>query len=69
MTIPRNIRAQDSELGVVGTIRKLGTWAFVAFLIFFVAFRPDSAAKAVRQLGGLLAAMANGFGTFLSQLF
>ena len=54
---------------MVGTIRKIGTWGFVAFLIFFVAFRPDSAAKAVRQLGGLLAAMATGFGNFLAQLF
>jgi hypothetical protein len=69
MSIPRNIELRHRFSGVVGTIRKIGTWGFVAFLIFFVAFRPDSAAKAVRQLAGLLAAMANGFGTFLSQLF
>jgi hypothetical protein len=50
-------------------VKKLFTWAFVAFLIFYVAFRPESAARGARWIGGVLIAMANGFGSFLSHLF
>jgi hypothetical protein len=50
-------------------VKRLATWAFVAFLVFYVAFRPESAARSARWLGGVLIAMANGFGTFLSHLF
>ena len=50
-------------------VKRLATWAFVAFLVFYVTFRPESAARAARWLGGILIAMANGFGSFLSHLF
>jgi hypothetical protein len=50
-------------------VKKLATWAFVAFLVFFVAFRPEAASRAARWIGGVLITMANGFGSFLSHLF
>jgi hypothetical protein len=54
---------------VISVVKKLATWAFVAFVVYFVAFQPQSAARAARWLGGVLIAMANGFGHFLSSLF
>jgi hypothetical protein len=54
---------------VTAVLKKIATWAFVAFVVFYIAFRPESAAHAARWLGGILITMANGFGTFLSHLF
>jgi hypothetical protein len=48
--------------------KKLLTWAVVGFIVFFVATRPDSAARVTRWIGGGLAALANGFGNFFSSL-
>jgi hypothetical protein len=50
-------------------IKKIFTWLFVAFLIFFVAFRPAAAANATKWIGGGLARLATGFGDFFSNLF
>ena len=49
-------------------VKKIFTWLFVAFLIFFVAYSPNSAAHVVRFIGGGLIGLANGFSTFLSGL-
>lgn len=49
-------------------VKKILTWGGVAFLIFFVAFRPDSAANVVRALGGTVMDIAQGVGDFFSNL-
>ncbi|MEV4119251.1 hypothetical protein [Micromonospora sp. NPDC049645] len=49
-------------------VKKLLTWGFVAFLIYFVAFRPDGAAQMFRTIGAALIAMFQGFGDFLTSL-
>jgi hypothetical protein len=46
--------------------KKLLNYAIVAFIIYFVAFRPDAAAKVVRGIGGLLSTIAVGFGNFFA---
>jgi hypothetical protein len=51
------------------TVRKIFTWLFVAVLIFFIAYRPASAATATKRLGGALSGIATGFGDFFSNLF
>ncbi|HEX5540414.1 MAG TPA: hypothetical protein VFX60_02435 [Micromonospora sp.] len=50
-------------------IKKILTWAFVAFLIFFVAFQPDSAADVAKTLGAAVLDIARGFGNFFASLF
>jgi hypothetical protein len=50
------------------TVKKIFSWLFVGFLIFFVAFRPDGAAQAVRGIGAVLMAIAQGLGDFLTNL-
>jgi|HigsolmetaAR201D_1030396.scaffolds.fasta_scaffold39671_1 hypothetical protein len=49
-------------------LKKTLTWLFVGFLIFFVAFRPDGAADLVETIGGVLMAIAQGIGDFLTRL-
>lgn len=49
-------------------IKKVLTWGGVAFLIFFVAYRPDAAANVLKSLGGGLVDIAHGFGDFFSSL-
>jgi hypothetical protein len=48
--------------------KKVFLWGGVAFLIYFVAFRPDGAAQVCRSVGGGLMAMAQGMGDFLTGL-
>jgi hypothetical protein len=48
--------------------QKLLLFAVVAFSIFFVAYRPHSAATVARWLGATLAGVAVGFGDFFSDL-
>jgi hypothetical protein len=43
-------------------------WAFIGFVLFFVAFRPDSAARITKWIGAALAGIANGFSNFVSGL-
>jgi hypothetical protein len=50
-------------------VKRIFTWLLVAFLIFFVAFRPAGAASAAKWIGGALARLAIGFGDFFSHLF
>ncbi|OON29917.1 hypothetical protein BSA16_19005 [Micromonospora sp. Rc5] len=49
-------------------VKKVFLWGGVAFLIYFVAFRPDGAAQVCRSVGGGLMAMAQGMGDFLTGL-
>jgi hypothetical protein len=49
-------------------VRKVLTWLGVAFLIFFIAFNPTSAAAVFESLGGTVADIANGFGTFFTNI-
>lgn len=48
--------------------KKLLTWGFIAFMIFFIAFRPDSAAQLFRSVGAGLMAIAHGFSDFFTGL-
>jgi hypothetical protein len=49
-------------------IKKVLTWLGIAFLIFFIAFNPNSAADVFSSLGGTIADIARGFGTFFTNL-
>jgi hypothetical protein len=49
-------------------VKKILTWGLVAFLVFFVAYRPQSAAAVFRQLGNGLYEVATGIGTFFTNL-
>ena len=49
-------------------VKKVLTWLGIAFLIFFIAFNPRSAAAVFESLGGTIADIARGFGTFFTDL-
>ncbi|HEU4425582.1 MAG TPA: hypothetical protein VFR67_23860 [Pilimelia sp.] len=49
-------------------VKKILTWGGLAFLVFFVAFRPDSAADVAKTLGGGVADLARGLGDFVTSL-
>jgi hypothetical protein len=49
-------------------VKKILTWGGIAFLIFFIAFRPDSAADVAKSLGGGIVDIAQGFGDFFTNL-
>jgi len=49
-------------------VKKVLTWVGVAFLIFFVAYRPNSAADVFKSLGGGIMDIAQGFGDFFTSL-
>jgi hypothetical protein len=49
-------------------VKKYLTWIAIAFVIFFVAYRPSAAAALVRSIGGVLLDMANGVGDFFNGL-
>jgi hypothetical protein len=49
-------------------IKKVLTWLGIAFLIFFIAFNPSSAASVFESLGGTIADIADGFGDFFTRL-
>jgi hypothetical protein len=44
------------------------SWVLVAFLVYFVARRPETAADIVRTMGGVLLAVGQGFGDFFVSL-
>jgi hypothetical protein len=46
--------------------KKLLNYGIGAFIIYFVAFRPDAAASVVRGIGALLSKIAVGFGNFFA---
>jgi hypothetical protein len=49
-------------------VKKILTWGGIAFLIFFIAFRPDSAADMFKSLGAGIMDLAMGFSDFFSSL-
>lgn len=49
-------------------VKKVFTWLGIAFLIFFIAFRPASAADVFKSLGGGVVDIAQGFGDFFTNL-
>lgn len=49
-------------------VKKILTWGGIAFLVFFVAFRPTAAADVVKTLGNTLVDIAGGVGDFFSSL-
>lgn len=49
-------------------VKKVLTWAGVAFLIFFIAYRPSSAADVFKSLGGGIVDIAQGFSNFFTNL-
>ncbi len=49
-------------------VKKVLTWGLVAFLIFFIAYRPQSAATVFKSLGGGVMDIASGIGDFFSSL-
>jgi hypothetical protein len=49
-------------------VKKVLRYGAIAFVIFFVAFRPDSAAQAVRTVGSGIMDIASGFGDFFANL-
>jgi hypothetical protein len=49
-------------------MKKVLTWGAVAFLVFFIAYRPTNAAAVFRSLGNGLVDVATGIGNFFSSL-
>lgn len=49
-------------------MQKFLTWAGVAFVVFFVAARPQSAAEIVRTIGSTVVDIGQGFMDFVSSL-
>ncbi|MFC4334863.1 hypothetical protein [Salininema proteolyticum] len=49
-------------------IKKILTWGGLAFLVFFVAMRPDDAGNIIQSLAGGLLDVANGFASFFTGL-
>lgn len=49
-------------------LKKILTWGGIAFLIFFIAFRPNEAADAFKNIGGGIMDVAEGFGDFFAAL-
>jgi hypothetical protein len=50
------------------TLKKTLQYAFIIFLVWFVAFRPDAAAKVARGIGTLIAQLGTGFGDFFTRV-
>lgn len=49
-------------------MKKILMWGGLAFLVFFVAFRPIEASDAVGSLAGGILDAANGIATFFANL-
>ena len=49
-------------------IKKILTWAVIAFLVFYAFSNPVRAGQQASAVGGFLINMANGFGTFVANL-
>jgi len=49
-------------------LKKILVWGGVAFVVFFVAFRPGAAADVVKTLGSTAVDIFQGVGDFFSSL-
>jgi len=52
----------------VDMLKKVLTWSGIALLVWFIVSQPQSAASVVRSMGTGLQDIAEGFGTFVSNL-
>ncbi|MEV8513660.1 hypothetical protein [Dactylosporangium sp. NPDC051484] len=50
------------------TLKKTMTWAAGVFIVWFVAFRPESAAKVVQGIGTMIGQVGTGFGDFFTRV-
>jgi hypothetical protein len=50
------------------TLKKTLTYAAWAFLIYFIAFRPQAAANVAEGIIGLIGTLGTGFGDFFSRI-
>jgi len=50
-------------------VKKVLTWGSIAFLIFFIAYRPANAAQVAKSIGGGIMDLATGFTDFFTRLF
>ena len=60
--------AAQTKGGWPGMVKKVFTWGGIAFLIFFIAFRPASAAEVFKSIGAGIMDIATGFGDFFTNL-
>lgn len=49
-------------------VKKVLTWGGIAFLVFFIAYRPDSAADVFQSLGSVIADMGRSIRDFFGGL-
>lgn len=49
-------------------VKKILVWAGIAFIVFFIAFRPDAAASVVNTIGNTAVSIFHGIGEFFSGL-
>lgn len=49
-------------------IKKILTWGGLAFLVFFIAYRPQEAGGVVSSIAGAIGDVGSGFATFLTGL-
>lgn len=49
-------------------LKKVLIWGAIAFIVFFVAFRPNSAREVVGTLGSTAVAIFEGIGNFFANL-
>jgi hypothetical protein len=49
-------------------VKKILTWGGLAFVIFYIAYSPASAADVLKSLGSTLKDIGQGFGDFFTNL-
>ncbi|GIG58296.1 hypothetical protein Lfu02_26680 [Longispora fulva] len=52
--------------GILAMVKKILTWGGLAFLVFFIAYRPDSAAGVAGKIGDTIGEVLSGMGDFLA---
>ncbi len=62
------LSTRSGDVGEGKSVKKVLTWAGIAFLIFFIAYRPTAAADVAGSLGDVLRDIASGFGNFFTNL-
>lgn len=65
--------AQDKRLarsldGRLRMLKKILTWGGLAFLVFFIAYRPGEAGDVVGTIAGAIGDVGNGFASFITGL-
>lgn len=57
-----------SLVGERDMLKKIMVWGGIAFLVFFVAFKPSATGDAVKTLGQTLIDIGNGIGDFFNSI-